>query len=340
MRHIRPTGFGIFLWLIGLFLISLMFTSSGGSGLVGAPRDQWISTTSYALDSVSVSRGPDGSAWSIQWPNLLITVGLTYLIAAVVASYLLPRLKLRRPVLAYSAVIGGLILAGTLVGLVIGKSYWGYWFERPAILSSLAKFAKIEHVGNVKHNDQRELVADVTLVGPPDAKTGKLIERYRPFRESIEGCREDEYYCLDARILVELNRRDRLPTVASVPSDLHRINLGIRGSGLLARAEPGYGDSDLTRGVLVDGRDAAGRRLVVLGLRGRQASNDHYPYYELAFSGPDLALMEGNRFFYDVAGMEGAEWYSIGFACAVMGLVGGLPIFTGLALYRARSKPG
>ena len=51
-----------------------------------------------------------------------------------------------------------------------------------------------------------------------------------------------------------------------------------------------------------------GRPLLFLGVRGRQVSNDHYPYYEFLFAtnspGAPPTLLSSQRFYYDVAGIR------------------------------------
>jgi len=85
-------------------------------------------------------------------------------------------------------------------------------------------------------------------------------------------------------------------------------------------------------GVAVDAIGKSGGRLVVLGLTGGEVSNDHRPYYEMVFGAPTpnspLEFIRGQRFFYDVAGMEGMEWYSIWLLLAVPSVLFGLAIFT------------
>jgi hypothetical protein len=103
-------------------------------------------------------------------------------------------------------------------------------------------------------------------------------------------------------------------------------------TSILAEPEEGYNDSDLLQGVVIDALSKSGQRLVFVGLNGRQLSNDHFPYYEIVFTGDTgssaLSYMRGQRFFYDVAGIEGAEWFLVWPFLALAGVVIGFVIVT------------
>ena len=89
--------------------------------------------------------------------------------------------------------------------------------------------------------------------------------------------------------------------------------------------------------VEAQGRD--GRPLLFIGVRGGEVSNDHHPYYEFLFSnessGGNLKLLSSQRFYYDVAGMEGMEWPVFLMVFAFLGLIPTLPV-QGFLLRRSR----
>jgi hypothetical protein len=62
-------------------------------------------------------------------------------------------------------------------------------------------------------------------------------------------------------------------------------------------------------GLAIEVLDDVGRRALVVGLRGQQVSNDHYPYYEASYrwDGSGWELDRAQRYFYDIAGIEGFE---------------------------------
>lgn len=164
------------------------------------------------------------------------------------------------------------------------------------------------------------------------AKRAIVFDPNYSLSERIANGKKDSYYCLDERILIELERRNLLPavpttTLAGFP-DLYQL---IQNSGTLANSTKGYDSAAELRGVVVDAFDRSGNRIVCLGLTGGQLSNDHYPYYELLFRGQknaaELSFARGQRFFYDVAGIEGFEWHIIWLYLAALGIVPSLVIF-------------
>jgi len=106
-------------------------------------------------------------------------------------------------------------------------------------------------------------------------------------------------------------------------------------TGLLAEPQDGYTSAGLLSGVIVEARTISGSQLVFLSATGRQVSNDHYPCYEMVFErhpqSGELTLIRGQRFFFDVAGVEGVEWYVIWLLISLIGLVFALPIVTLIA---------
>jgi len=117
------------------------------------------------------------------------------------------------------------------------------------------------------------------------------------------------------------------------PTFTHELLDGLKqrleSTGLLSKSSPGYDSSLGLSGILIDGTDPEGRRLVCIGARGGQVSNDTYPYYEFAFRArsaatPEVLYQDGQLFFYDVAGMEGLEWYVIAVPAGVLLLVLGV----------------
>ena len=160
-----------------------------------------------------------------------------------------------------------------------------------------------------------------------------VLQTDYPLAKRLAHAREDPYYCLGERLLFALEERQLLPSgPAADLSHLPDLFPLIRETGILATPETGYKDSDLLDGIVIDAVDKSGQRLVFLGLRGMQLSNDHYPYYEMVFSGrsgtPHLSYVRGQRFFFDVAGIEGLEWFAIWLLLAVPGVLIGFVTVT------------
>jgi len=109
----------------------------------------------------------------------------------------------------------------------------------------------------------------------------------------------------------------------------------VSGTGLLAEPQDGYTSAGLLRGVIVDARTRSGSQLVFLCATGQQVSNDHYPCYEMVFErhpqSGQVTFIRGQRFFFDVAGIEGLEWFGIWFIIALPGVMLALSIVTLIA---------
>ena len=150
---------------------------------------------------------------------------------------------------------------------------------------------------------------------------------------------------LTQRGLFVLERRGVLPEEYSTDiSSLPPLFPLIKSTGILAEPEEGYDDSDFLRGVLVAGTDREGQRLVLISMKGYEVSNDHRPFYELAFGAPagskELTYHGGQRFFYDLAGIEGMEWYFFWWMLALPGMWLAAIIFTVVVYVRKRRRAG
>jgi hypothetical protein len=90
------------------------------------------------------------------------------------------------------------------------------------------------------------------------------------------------------------------------------LNEWLEGSDKLVEGAPGYEHARELTGIALEAKGREGQRYLFVAATGRQVSNDHYPYYEFLFQeagqGAAPKLLSHRRLYYDVAGMEGAEW--------------------------------
>jgi hypothetical protein len=207
------------------------------------------------------------------------------------------------------------------ISIHFSRTYWGYCFARPALLPEIGDIAQVTAVIPVqtKSDDSGKR----TIVPRKDFSLAKCIAY----------AKKDPYYCLDERILIELERKGLLPdTHTTTLKGLPELHALIRRTGIMAEPEDGYDISDVLSGVVVNAFDKSGSRLVVLVVTGGQVSNDHYPYYEMVFSGQkgstELSFMRGQRFFYDIACIEGVEWYVVWPGYSLLAIVTGFALFT------------
>lgn len=100
-------------------------------------------------------------------------------------------------------------------------------------------------------------------------------------------------------------------------------------AGLLTRGTAGYPDTTTLWGHIGVTTLADGREVVLATVAGYEYSNDHYPYYEMVavFEDDALRIINSQSFFFDIAGIEGANWLGMAMlACFVITPVAGIPL--------------
>lgn len=80
--------------------------------------------------------------------------------------------------------------------------------------------------------------------------------------------------------------------------------------GLTVNSSHGYNSDRQLHGLVMSFVSRDGRPLTLIAARGGQVSNDHYPYYEALFD-DKMDLVQSHMFYFDVAGMEGAEGWPV-----------------------------
>ena len=335
LKTLRPTPLMTVIFVLLLGLQAGLLTTGTGSMVIctdGSQPEPAVWHTNFGLGGpvVIVSEG-NASHVEVHLAVLVVNLAACYTLAALLASVTAALTKLRRPALACLAAILVVVLATFVAAIVISRNMWGYWFSRPAILREADSIARVEAVisFDVKTLDtgERRLVADDN----------------RTIREAFYWAEQDPYSILDTRILYRLRDRKLLPPdVTRDVGNLAGLYPKIAASGLLAKSDEGYRSDDWMGGFIVDARDASGRRLVFIGACAGEVSNDHHPYYEMVFrdlgDGRGLTYVRGQRFFYDVAGIEGFEWYAIWIMLTAFALPVLLPLAALVVFLRHRLR--
>lgn len=226
----------------------------------------------------------------------------------------------------------GTLLLPFLIAIWINEGLWGYYVSRPALDRRIVEAGRIESVTLVA--TVPDSLGNPTFSGAPVADVGPFIQVHP---------QEGDYYVLEGRILRALEDRRALPSEAgTMPAErlasLYRV---LDETGRIEAGEPGYGDARKLDGVVVEGVGRDGRPLIFVGVRGGEVSNDHHPYYEFLFArdSPDgrPRLLSFQRFYYDVAGIEGAEWPVFFPVLAFLSLIPTIPI-QGFLVWRGRRR--
>lgn len=226
----------------------------------------------------------------------------------------------------------GTLLLPFLAAIWINREMWGYYVSRPAVDRRIVETRQIETITRVETDfDAR---GRVTFY---DAQVSH-VNTYNQHRLD-----EEDYYVLDGRVLRALKDRQALPVNSpGIPTGrLESLYQSLCDTGRLEEGEVGYPDAKKLSGIVVEAAGRDGRPLLFVGVRGREVSNDHYPYYEFLFTsdslGASLKLLSFQRFYYDVAGIEGLEWTTFFSLFAFVGLVPTIPV-QGFLLLRGRRR--
>ena len=302
----------------------------------------WIFCTiilpgSISLSPISVTVSPAGATnWNIPWLYFAWSLAGGYLAALGLAAIFKLVTGFRRPARAYLLAMLPVVWLAFSIGIGISKIYWGYFLFRPALLPEFRQIARVSALVPVETPDATH--APPSLVHCGDSTLA----------QDLAYAEESPYDYPAGRLLLSLRKRQLLPADFSPALfDFPPLLPLAQATGLMAASAPGYHSETFLRGMVVDAVDPAGVRLVFLGFHGGQVSNDHYPYYEMLFTAPagsaDLKYVRGQRFFFDIAGIEGAEWYVMGLGFSLLGvpiafaaLIAAMAAGKGIAKFRQR----
>jgi hypothetical protein len=263
---------------------------------------------------------------------MLLMGALTYCLAMAVGHLAMRKRRRWHAAGILLSVTCGTMGLAFLAAIFVSKELWGYYLYRPSLDSRIV-------------NARR--VLSVTIVNTAPVGTARTLVPDNSFSidKRIEYGRANNYYSLGERALIALKDEGRLPASPPPmsPDRLAQLYSKLAGTGRLEAGEPGYERAMDLRGVVIEAESADGGLLVFVGIQGGEVSNDHYPYYEFLFSGSgpedDRRLLSAQRFYFDVAGIEGMEWPAFLIGFSALGLVLTVPI-TLLLLAIWPSRPG
>lgn len=330
LQVLRPSFLGLLLVTLGVLIQAGLFSVGSATFTFesGTPESSEITFGPGGLVTVVTDRGQ--STVRVRWVPLALDLLLTYVLACIAAGALTRVAGVRQPGRVFGGIAAGAVAATFLVSIGLSKVYWGYFLGRPPVPREMGDIVRVASVTSVTvGEDGRTVVADAGAATTNDAAHGR--------REPYDG--------VGSRLLVDLEDRGLLPMAyGTALPPMPDPGAWLQTAGLLAKPQAGY-ETDSARhdGVVVDAVDASGGRLVVVGLRGGQVENDHYPYYEMVFAGAanstGLAFVRGQRFFFDIAGSEGTEWYVVWPLLAMPGIFLAMVVFAVVrALWRWRRR--
>lgn len=261
--------------------------------------------------------------WSWAGLGALVPFGFTAILARIGSG---PGRPDYRPTLGIAA--AGTLLIPFVIAIAINYAIWGYFLDRPGLDRRIVEAVRVETITHVEMLPAHD--GKLTFLGTP-------VEHVEPYIATDP--KGNDYHVLEGRILRALMESRVLdpagdgylldgqfypigkepgpqpaPELAP-PMPAERLQTAYRlleDSGRLEEGIPGYHDAKKLRGILIEAIGRDGRRLLFAGVSGGEVANDRYPYYEFLFAddpaGGPPRLLSFQRFYYDIAGMEGIEW--------------------------------
>jgi hypothetical protein len=225
------------------------------------------------------------------------------------------------------------MLVAALLAADLNQGMWGYWIWRPApdrrVLRASAVITVTPVVVQKDGAGIPQLVPNGTYNGPG---------WYIPTQPEVD------YYLLDRRVLLSLERSGLLtgPAPALAAERFDELMPLVLTSGQLGPQFAGYDQfaPGMARGMVYELRGRSGERLLLLALQGGEVSNDHRAFYEFLFEagGGPLRLLSTRRFYFDVAGFEGAEFLSFFVVFSALGLLFTVPPIVACFVYLRFSR--
>lgn len=231
--------------------------------------------------------------------------------------------------------IAVLIVGGSMLW---SRYYWGYYVSRPGVVSEVREAVYLDSV-------TRYVPASFT---PNSPAATEMVPRSTSETIELPGPNDDPYYVRSGRVAEALSEnkiffqsgRGFVADGVRVPSlkaaDLVGLRQFIVDSGVVPtgpyNASPAEWDGAIFHFTMPDGRD-----LWLVTVRTTQLSNDHYAYRELLIqpmgkSPNTWRLIDARGWQYDVAGIEGAEWYAMAIGLSILA---GVPLLALLGVYTA-----
>jgi len=310
VKLIRPRVITIFMFFLMMAYLLLAVSTSGSKITGNRAETTYLMGIGPCLEinTVYVDEKKIDRDIEIYWASLYLSIVICY-----VVSLMITHLVGKYSRWLFSIIILTLLLA-FLGSTIWSKSYWGYFIKRPGFDRRITKWEKVLTVTPVSTDIESD-GSKVLVVNPNYSISGR-----------IEDGRDNKYYGLEARILITLKDSSMLPESPEyMDAELLRSLHGrLDGLGLLIEGKPRYDEAKILRGIVIEALGKDKKHNVFVAVKGYEVSNDHRPYYEFLFKvdeqTSDFRLLSRRQFFYDLAGIEGLEWYIMFIDFSIFGL--------------------
>lgn len=309
-------------WLFLLLFIGSQFFFVSSSGTF-AEGKEITEISRFGIGSpIEIQYINHPNSVTVHWKAFLINIFTCYFLARLHGVFLYKITPWRHSLHVYSFTIIFLIILGFFGSIIMSKGYWGYFFSRPDIINELKIVGEVQKFVFVR--------TEATVSGSYQLVKNTDPPFYRKFINTT-----GEYYMLVERMLSALQERQLLPenpNTEDLVAPYSTLYQEILKSHLIITD----GSGEELNGVIIITKTTNGSELIFFGATGGEVSNDHYPYYEMVFEKDShtgqLHFLHGLRFFYDVAGLEGLEWYSVWPFLSIAGIVFVIPLVVLIAM--------
>ena len=243
------------------------------------------------------------------------------------------------------AVIVLLQLGFTITATCLNSRYWGYALKRPVIFKEVTKAMTILNCTNVTNCDSTGIkplhyVCDTidlfkNLDGRKDPYYGSLDRPFMIFQDNshIHGdlydfpkIFQDENYNVSDAVL-------------------HTIDKEIQATQIIDKSDTEWYDQlGELHGIATEFMTSDSVLYIIASFRGREVSNDHYPFYEFLFVNKNgsYTLTKTQKYYTDIAGIEGVEYANIAplfsLLLTVIGIIAVIVIFVIKTILRKIKK--
>ena len=142
-KMLKPTALMGILFVLILLVQGAFFSSASMTYSMGGDVPD-KAESSYGIGSPITATTVNGTTNSdIKWLALVGNLAACYLLAATLSKGFAGATRFRRPAIAYGIVALVMILVSFCVSIGISRSYWGYFFTRPPVLSEVNDVASV-----------------------------------------------------------------------------------------------------------------------------------------------------------------------------------------------------
>jgi myo-inositol-1-phosphate synthase len=134
------------------------------------------------------------------------------------------------------------------------------------------------------------------------------------------------------------------PELKASKNVLLQIDKQIKESKLIDKGEIKWDTSGQINGIITEFITQDNDKYIFAGLSGGEVSNDHYPKYEFLFAEKNnqYELIKKQRFYTDIAGIEGIEYANISplfsLLLTAIGIIGAIIIGTTNRIIKSRKQ--